>query len=595
MYTSKICDRYTNFFKSSPRNHQEIPPAPLVLEGDPTTLFISAGMQPLVPFLKGKKKHPLGKRLVNVQPSFRTEDIEEVGDLRHMTFFKMLGNWSLGDYFKKEQLAWIWEFLTKELGLPKKRLFITLFSGEDGIPRDEESYSVWKQLGVPESRIFWYGAEKNWWSRSGTPAQMIEGDIGGPDSEIFFDFGESRGFHKTLPGSCHPNCECGRFLEIANSVFIEYQKTNNKLEKLPFKSVDFGAGLERLSAATQDQPDIFKIDVFQPLIKAVEEEFGLEYGREEKSDKNIRIIADHLRASKHLILAGVLPANKLHGYVLRRLIRRSVFRLHLLGRRESFSQSFLAKALKDEGSISRVFAQETERFNKTLNRGLRKLEAMIVEGKKIDGKAAFDLYQTDGFPLELTLEILKERGIVFSDADKASFRQEFEKHKELSRQVSAGIFKGGLSGQEDATVKLHTATHLLHQALRNVLGEHVKQMGSNITPQRLRFDFSHPKKLTKQELEEVENIVNEKIKEALPVTFYDTTPQQAREENILGSFWSKYGQKVRVYKIGNFSKEICGGPHVQNTAQIGHVTIIKEESAGSGVRRIYAVLGEVQK
>lgn len=593
MKSNELREKYIKFFIE--KGHKQIPSAPLVPENDPTTLFTSSGMQQLVPFLKGTP-YPAGeKRLVDSQPCFRSQDIEEVGDNRHTTFFEMLGNWSLGDYFKKDQLSWIWQFLTEELKLPKEKLHVTVFEGDNQIPKDTESAAIWKELGVVEDHIHFYGAKKNWWSRSGAPEQMPVGEIGGPDSEIFYEF-EQVEHDKKFCESCHPNCDCGRFLEIGNSVFIEYEKTTDGFKPLPQKNVDFGGGLERLTAATENEPDIFKTDLLWPIIEDFQEEFSaIKYGSDENFTRNIRIIVDHMKAAVFLIKNGVIPSNKLQGYVLRRLLRVSAAKLVAApGPMPQFLRSLPNKIIdiykdtnyfsdKDKEYITLVISEELNRFAKTLDQGLKEFHKL----KEITGKEAFNLFQTYGFPWELTAELAKENGI---DVNKQEFEEEFKKHQELSRTASAGMFKGGLGEQSEITTKYHTTTHLLHASLRKILGEHVQQKGSNITAERLRFDFSHPEKLTEDELKQVEDLVNEKIKENLPVTSEVMDKEQALNSGALGFFTEKYGDKVTVYTIGNFSKEICGGPHVENTSELGTFKIIKEESAGAGVRRIYATL-----
>jgi alanyl-tRNA synthetase len=606
MTTKEIRKKYLEFFKKN--GHKEIVPSPLVLENDPTTLFTSSGMQQMIPYLKGEK-HPAGRRLVDCQPSLRLQDLEEVGDNRHDTFFEMLGNWSLGDYFKKEQLPWIWEFLTKEIGLDPKHLHVTVFDGNDQVGKDTESYDIWKNLGLDDEHIHFY--RSNWWSRAGEPDQMPAGEIGGPDSEMFFEF-ETVAHRPEFGEFCHPNCDCGHFLEIGNSVFMQYKKNEDgSLSELPQKDVDFGGGLERIAAAVNNDPDVFKIDIFKNIIKKVEEEVGLNYGGDSKKDRSFRIIADHLRASTNLLAEGVIPSNKLQGYVLRRLVRRAMFHFHLLGSGISGSAiSHVAESLREEypnvdknwDFIEENLNVEATKFESALKLGLTKLTKAVSDGVEINGKFAFDLYQNDGFPLELTMEILSQNGMNFSDAEKKAFTSEFEKHKENSRAMSAGIFKGGLENAADETItKLHTTTHLLHAALRQILGEHVSQKGSHITAERLRFDFSHPQKLSEEEVKKVEDLINEQIKKKLPVTFKTETLPEAIAEGALHFFGEKYGKDVKVYTIGEshtvgdpdgvyFSKEVCGGPHVSNTGEIGHVRINKQEKIGSGVIRIYAVL-----
>lgn len=580
MKLSEVRQKYLDFFTSGDRAHKLISAAPLVLENDPTTLFTSSGMQPLVPYLMGEP-HPEGRRLVNSQPSIRLQDIDEVGDNRHTTFFEMLGNWSLGEYFKQEQLPWIWEFLTSSdwLNLPNEKLWVSVFEGNDRVPQDNESVEIWKSLGVPEERIFYYSAEKNWWSRSGTPEQMPEGEIGGPDSEVFFEFTDIE--HDPKFGEkCHPNCDCGRFMEIGNSVFIQYKKTGNGLEELQQKNVDFGGGLERLTAATINNPDIFKIDVFADLIAKIETLTSRQY--EGENMRSMRIIADHLRAANALAENGVEPANKQQGYVMRRLIRRAVVKLKgLMGEIHSTDFSSLTNV--------KIILDEIDKFKKTLDKGLREAEKITA----IDGQKAFNLYQTYGFPLELTIEIFEEKG---QKIDRDQFQKAFEEHKEKSRTASAGTFKGGLADHSQETTSLHTATHLLHAALRNVLGEHVGQKGSNITVERLRFDFTHPQPLTSEEIIKVQDLVNEQIDKDLPVTMQTMSLRQARDQGALAFFGDKYDEKVNVYIIGDpegewFSKEVCGGPHVEHLSDLGgHVKITKEQSIAQNVRRVYAVI-----
>lgn len=549
MITSdKVKEKYLDFFEK--RGHKRISPAPLVLENDPTTLFTSSGMQPIVPFLTGEE-HPEGKRLVDYQPCVRTVDIDEVGDNRHLTYFEMLGNWSLGDYFKEEQLPWIWEFLTIELGLDQKKLAVTVSSGGKNIPEDIESYEIWKKIGVKEDRIYKYPIEEeNWWSRSGKPDDMPVGEIGGPDSEIFFEF--TNVVHNSKFGKiCHPNCECGRFLEIGNSVFIEYIKNKNgEFEDLPNKNIDFGGGLERITASLNNDPDIFKTDIFWPTIEKLEKITNKKY---EEDKRNFRIIADHLRSSEALIENGVTPSNKQQGYVLRRLIRRMAIK---------------SKEIKNL-TANNIILEELNHFEKTLENGLKEVKKI----DKIDGKLAFDLYQTYGLPLELTIEFFSDKG---QEVDKEEFKKEFEKHKEMSRSTSAGMFKGGLSDHSEETTKLHTVTHLLHASLRKILGDGVSQKGSHITSERLRFDFSYTEKLTDEQIKKVFDLINQKIDEDLPVTFIETTPKEAIK-----------GEKIKIYSMGDFSKEVCGGPHVENTNKLGRVKIIKQEKIGSGVVRIY--------
>ncbi|MBI2268031.1 MAG: alanine--tRNA ligase [Candidatus Blackburnbacteria bacterium] len=601
MTSDELRERYIKFFVE--RGHVQIPSAPLVLENDPSTLFTSSGMQPLVPYLKGEQEHPAGRRLTNSQPCFRAEDIEEVGDNRHTTFFEMLGNWSLGDYFKKEQLTWFWEFLTKELNLPKEKLYVSVFEGTDQVSRDNETCEIWESLAVSKDHIYFYGAEKNWWSRSGPPENMVPGDIGGPDSEVFYDLGAELGLHENSHWKgkdCHPNCECGRFVEIGNSVFISYKKKEDgSLEELPQKNVDFGGGLERLVAVVNNQPDVFKTDLLWPIVEAICAELSIdteiEYGKDQTTDQVIRVIADHMRAAVFLVRDGVTPSNKIQGYLLRRLIRRSAVKFTSLGGMLGMLNKMTAPVLnaydntdylqKSEGKVQKVIYDELERFRITLDQGLEEFN----KRKHIDGKIAFDLYQTYGFPLELTEELARDRGLKIN---RREFSKEFEKHKELSRTASAGMFRGGLASTGEAETKYHTVTHLLHQALREVLGNHVIQKGSNITFERLRFDFSHSEKLAKEEIRKVEDLVNEQIEKGLSVSCEEMDKEEALKGGAIGAFGERYGDRVKVYTIGEppFSREVCGGPHVLNTSEIGRVTIRKEGSAGAGVRRIYAII-----
>lgn len=611
MESSEVRRKYLDFFKAPPRNHVEIPSAPLIPENDPTTLFTSSGMQPLVPYLLGQP-HPAGKRLVNSQKSFRAQDIDEVGDTSHTTFFEMLGNWSLGDYFKKEQLPWIWEFLTEELGLSKEKLFISIFEGTKDVPRDEESARIWKSLGVTEDRMFYYGVEKNWWSRSGEPDFMPPGELGGPDSEVFFDFGQELGLHENSlfkSKKCHPNCQCGRFLEIANSVFMQYQKQKDgSLAELTQKSVDFGGGLERLTAAVNEDIDIFKTDLFVSIIKTIETTTGNSY---KSFPEPMRIIADHLRAATFIMNEGVIPSKEKQGYVLRRLIRSAYDQIPgkfdpandtttiTSSEKRNVFESVIKEIIeryKNEYGYEHLLEKQTEIMNlintelDSYQRTISTTTTTLPPSRTISGKEAFKLHSTHG----LSPKQLRASGYEFNQEE---YDREFKKHQELSRTASAGMFKGGLADQNEETTRLHTATHLLHQALRTVLGNHVSQKGSNITAERLRFDFSHPTKLSDDQKQKVEDLVNEKIQENLPVSFTIMDKNEAFRSGALAYFGERYGDKVKVYSIGPmtgsgspFSREICGGPHVRFTAELGRFTITKEESAGSGIRRIYATI-----
>lgn len=581
MTSADVRSKYIAFFTK--RGHKEIPSAKLVPENDPTTLFTSSGMQPLIPYLLGQP-HPLGKRLVDSQKSFRAQDIDEVGDNRHTTFFEMLGNWSLGDYFKKEQLPWIWEFLTQELGLQKNKLYVSVFEGSADVPRDDESANIWKSLGISDDHIFYYGVKKNWWSRSGEPENMPPGEPGGPDSEVFFDFGTA---HDSKFGDvCHPNCDCGRFMEIANSVFMQYQKmADGSVKELAQKNVDFGGGLERLVAVTEHTQDVFATDLFLPITQEITNASNKTYQGNEVS---MRIIADHTKGAVMMIADGVVPSNKAQGYVLRRLIRRAL--LH--GRKLNNFKSIETLVVPIEKIYRRKFPdaaailkEEALRFGKTLEKGLAEIEKV----SQLDGKIAFTLYETYGFPWEMTVEVAAEKGQI---VDRAEFEEEFKKHQELSRTAAKGMFKGGLADHSEKTTKLHTAHHVLLASLQKTVDGTIKQRGSNITAQRLRMDFNFARKLTQEELANVEMMVNSTIAENLPVTRVEMDREEGEKIGAQMEFGTKYPDRVSVYFVGDrkkyFSAEFCGGPHVTHTGELGKFKIIKEESAGSGIRRIYA-------
>lgn len=617
MNTAEIRQKYLEYFKKN--NFAIVPSCGLVPDNDPSTLFTSAGMQQMIPYLAGQP-HPLGARIANSQKCLRTQDIEEVGDNRHMTFFEMMGDWSFNDFFKKEQLAWMFEFLTQVIGLDPKRIYVTAFGGspECGVPRDIETAQIWKNLfalsGITASdvaggeremregeRIFYYGESKNWWSRSGKPAAMPEGELGGPDSEIFWDFGAHRKLHENSPWAnepCHVNCDCGRFLEIGNNVFMEYAKRGGAVVKMNRHNVDFGGGLERIAAASLDNPDAFLIDLFAPIIKKLEQLSGKVYGGDPKTTAAMRVIADHVRSAVFLIGSGAVPSNKAQGYFTRRLLRRAIAK----GQQLEIKKNFLTEIA---GEVRNAYAgiydlnletvkteleKEETKFRRTINEGLKVFQKMAVENSCLSGKLLFDLYQSFGFPLELSLEIAKEGSVAVAPEAESEFKEELKKHQELSRTASAGMFKGGLADSGELTTKLHTAAHLMLAALRQVLGGHVLQRGSNITAERLRFDFSHPQKMTPEEIKQVEILVNEQIQKNMPVIREETALDQARESGAMGVFGAKYGDRVTVYTIGDFSKEICGGPHVDNTGKLGRFKITKEESSSAGVRRIKAVL-----
>lgn len=638
MKGQELREKYLEFFKF--KGHTIVPSASLIPENDPTTLFTSSGMQPMVPYLLGEK-HPMGTRIVDSQKCFRAVDIEEIGDNRHTTMFEMLGNWSLGDYFKKEQINWMFEFLTKEIGLNPKNLYVTVFRGDEAlkIPRDNEAVDIWQELfndaginseavdfaeknGMQNGRIFYYDVEKNWWSRSGTPANMPLGEPGGPDSEMFWDFGVELKLHENSEFKdkpCHVNCDCGRFLEIGNNVFMQYVKTEKGFELLPKGNIDFGGGLERILAAKNADPDIFKTDLFMPIINKIEEISGKKYG-EANSIYGMRVITDHLKAATFLIADGVVPSNTQQGYVLRRLIRRAIRYGQLLGIENNFTkliselviEIYKTQYLNLEKNRNIIFAElenEENKFRTTLIKGLEMLNKTInnlpditsegldyQENTQIFAKRIFDLYQTHGFPLELILEELKNIEFKKFGEEKIIqiFNEEFKKHQELSRTASAGLFKGGLADNNVETTKLHTAAHLMLAGLRKVLGDGVSQKGSNITAERLRFDFLHPEKMTDEQIKAVEDFVNEAILADAEVLKEEMLLSEAKTSGAMGVFDAKYGEKVNVYTVSKdglvFSKEICGGPHVEHTGILGHFKIQKEESSSAGVRRIKAVL-----
>ncbi len=601
----ELREKFFRFWQEKPRRHTAIPSASLIPENDPSTLFTGSGMQPLIPYLLGTP-NPSGRRLVDIQKCFRGQDIDEVGDNRHDTYFEMMGNWSLGDYFKKEQLTWYYEFLTEVLGLEKGKLYISCFAGYKNIPEDGESSRIWKSLGIADDHIHFYSAEHNWWSRSGTPEQMPAGEIGGPDSEVYYEFTQIP--HDPKYGKrCHPACGCGRFLEIGNSVFIQYQKQEDgSFKDLPQKNVDFGGGIERTLAAILNEPDQFKTDVYIPIIKSIELASDLQYGQESLADRNFRIIADHIKAAVFLISAGVQTSNKDRGYILRRLIRRAIRFSRYLNITESFIEpvsdavftvygGVYPEVLKEKKTIVDALINEERKFQQTLANGLRELEKIAPKGK-ISASEAFRLYESFGFPYEITREEAQNKGL--SVAGKAEFAKEVQKHQEQSRSGSQGKFRGGLADRSEQATKYHTATHLLQAALRQVLGKHVHQQGSNITAERLRFDFSHPGKMTEEQIKKVEDLVNEQIANGLPQVVETMTYEEAIRSGALAFFKERYPEKVTVFSFGDpstgsgspFSREICGGPHVKNTKELGQVEIFKEESAGAGIRRIYARL-----
>lgn len=644
MTGNDIRKKYLDYMAA--KGHAVIPSAALVPENDPTTLFTGSGMQPLVPYLMGET-HPKGIRLTNSQKCFRAEDIEEVGDNRHTTFFEMLGNWSLGDYFKQEQLPWFFTFLIDEVGLDPERIYVTAFQGDEvaQVPKDTEAAGLWQTLfsernisndvadmgseqaggkrGMREGeRIFYYDSSKNWWSRAGTPEKMPIGEIGGPDSEVFYDFGTE---HDPNFGThCHPNCDCGRFLEIGNSVFMEYLKTENGFKKLPKQNVDFGGGLERIAAAANNDGDMFKIDLLWKVIEQIQTLSGQQYTDNQEA---FRVITDHIRGAVFMIGDGILPGNTEQGYFVRRLLRRAVRYADILkipaGELKNLANSVIDTYQNHYSNLSEkrelietTIATEEEQFRKTLENGLKqfnKISLQIhVETKEVDGKKvidkskppvskqaisaqnAFDLFTTYGFPIELTEEIAAEKNLI---VDKAGFEKLMLEHRAKSRAGAEHKFKGGLADNSEKVVEYHTVTHLMLAALRHFLGKHIHQAGSNITGERLRFDFTHGEKVDRETLDKIEEWVNRAIAAGGEVVTENMTKDKAENDpTVEGSFWDRYPDEVKVYTIkGNdgttFSRELCGGPHVAKLEDInGTFKIKKEESSSAGVRRIKAVL-----
>ena len=591
---NELRSMYIEFFKS--KGHKEISGKSLVPENDPTVLFTTAGMHPLVPYISGED-HPEGKRLTDFQKCIRTGDIDEVGDASHLTFFEMLGNWSLGDYFKKESIAFSFEFLTSEkyLGIPVDKISVTAFEGDESVPKDEETAKIWESHGIPSSRIYFLPREDNWWGPAGMTGPC------GPDTEIFIDTGKEPCSH-----NCKPGCHCGKYFEIWNNVFMQYFKNaDGTYSPLNRFCVDTGMGIERTVTMLQGKKSVYDTEVFASLIKKIEALTGTSYGKDIEVDKSIRIISDHIRSSVFILgdAKTITPSNIGAGYVLRRLIRRAVRHGKKLGLNESFlpllsdivieENKVAYPELKEKAShIKEELEKEEKKFMETLRKGEAEFEKMLPNLLKdpkrlISGRLAFRLYDTYGFPIELTEELAKENEL---KVDIEGFNKAFEKHQEVSRAGSEQAFKGGLADHSEETTAYHTATHLLHQALRMVLGEHVMQKGSNITAERLRFDFSHPAPMTEEEKKKVEDIVNEQIKRDLQVSMKMQPLEEAKKEGAIALFGEKYDDVVKVYSIGDFSKEVCGGPHVKNTGCLGHFVIKKEQSSSSGVRRIKAVL-----
>lgn len=600
MTSHDLRKQFIDFFVA--KDHHQIDSAPLVPENDPTVLFTTAGMHPLVPYLLGEK-HPEGCRLVNVQKCLRTDDIDVVGDISHGTFFEMMGYWSMGDYWKKESIRYTYDFYTKVLGFDPKKIAVTVFAGDDDAPFDKESYDVWKnEIKIPENRIFKYNKTQNWWGPAGTTGPC------GPCSEMFIDTGA-----KSCGKNCGPACSCGKYIEIGNNVFMEYNKQlathNSQLAtedfefiKLKQRNVDVGLGFERLLMFVEKKNSIYETELFSPIIsniKSLSSKFD---------EKNARIVADHIRASVFLIADGVRPSNVDQGYILRRLLRRIIRYANLMGFTDDAYLDILASIVIDnykdtypeidkKKDISKILLDEQNKFEKALEQGEKELSKIINVLKshnqdKISGRVAFKLFESYGFPYELTQEIANEENL---QLDKKEFDEAFQKHQLLSRKGAEAKFKGGLADNSEVVTRYHTATHLLHQALRQVLGDHVAQRGSNITADRMRFDFTQKDKMTGDQIKKVEDLVNEQIRAKLPVTMHEMDLREAQTSGAIGLFSSKYGKIVKVYTIGKndrdyFSREICGGPHAKNTSELGQFGITKEESSSAGIRRIKAVL-----
>ena len=598
MTGDELRQSFLNFFAE--RGHAIIPSAPLVPENDPTALFISAGMHPLVPYLLGES-HPEGRRLANIQKCLRTADIDEVGDISHNTFFEMLGFWSLGDYWKRDSLRWTLEWFTRVLGLEQERISVTVFAGDSDAPRDDEAVHVWLELGIPKERIYYLPKTDNWWGPAGKTGPC------GPDSELFYDTGRP----EHGPG-CQPGCNCGKYIEIGNNVFMQYNKTaEGRFEPLKQRNIDVGLGLERTLYIVQGTENIYTTDLFASIVQSIRELRKRQGGKtalsSEQEQRLIRIVADHVRAATFIIADGVLPGNVEQGYICRRLVRRAVRSGHELGMPGIFTaevaQAVIARfgpiypeLEQRQATILNELTREEERFGKTLARGLSEFqkleEGLRQRGESVlAGKAVFRLFDTFGFPPTLTAELAQERGL---SADLDGFNTLFKQHQERSRQANQRRFAGGLADHSERTTQLHTATHLLHQALRDVLGTHVHQMGSNITPERLRFDFSHPNKLTTEEIRRIEEIVNQQIQRDLQTTMEVMPLQQALDLGALAFFGERYGDLVKVYKIGDYSMEVCGGPHVQYTGEMGRFRITKTENIGQGIQRVRANLIEAE-
>ncbi|OYX38962.1 alanine--tRNA ligase [Candidatus Saccharibacteria bacterium 32-50-10] len=625
MNAQEIRNAYLQFYKD--RGHEIIPRAQLVLSGDPTTLFTGSGMQPMIPYLLGEG-HPKGVRIADSQTCLRAQDIDDIGDNRHTTFFEMLGNWSLGDYFKQQQIEWMFEFLTEVVGLDARRLYVTCYIGapEYGIPKDTEAAEVWARLfatkqlsngqadigseaegyarGIKEGeRIFYYDGSKNWWSRNGAPENTPVGDPCGPDSEMFYQFDIPH--NPEFGEHCHPNCDCGRFMEIGNNVFMAYKKVGDgKFEPLEKPNIDHGSGLERIAAAQLNDPDVFKISLMWPIIEKLQLISGKKY---ESHTESMRVIADHLRAATFLAVDGCVPSNKEQGYVMRRLLRRAIRYSFDLGVEQNFLEEVVPviadmyeadfpEVKEQREQVIATLAKEEKVFRQTLRNGIKQLQKYAANG--LTGAELFTLYDTFGFPVELSAEEAYKQSIQLSDNWREEFDAKMKEQRERSQTAQKGTFKGGLEGHDDIHLKYHTGTHLLYKALRTVLGDHVIQRGSNITTERLRFDFSHTEKMTPEQIAQVETIVNDAIIADYPMAWQEYPTDEAFARGALGAFGDKYGDTVKVYTAGNpeqpFSMEICGGPHVEHTGQLGdggkRFVITKEEASSAGIRRIKAVL-----
>jgi alanyl-tRNA synthetase len=594
MKADELRQMYLAFFKSE--GHTVISGSSLIPENDPTVLFTTAGMHPLVPYLLGEP-HPSGTRLCDVQKCIRTGDIDSVGDLSHLTFFEMLGNWSLGDYFKEEAIAWSYTFLTSKsyLGFDPEKLSVTVFAGDENVPRDDQSIEIWKKLGIPDVRIHALPKKDNWWGPAGQTGPC------GPDTEMFIDTGRD-----ACGSNCRPGCSCGKYFEIWNDVFMQYNKVGDG-EYVPLKqnNVDTGMGVERTIAMLQGKGSVYETELFAPIIAAISDISGKRMDEADDVSVAFRVVSDHLRSSVFILgdPRGVSPGNLGQGYVLRRLIRRAVRYARKIGLESGSLRNLSASVIDGYKHVYPELAerrdwimgelgQEEERFEKTLTRGMAELEKvlgkMVEHGQKVfPGRVAFKLYDTCGFPIEFTEEICAESGLTI---DRDGFDKAFEKHKEVSKKSAEKAFKGGLADHSVLTTRLHTATHLLHKALQMTLGEHATQKGSNITADRLRFDFSHPEKVQPDQIAEIEAIVNRAIEADYPISFESMTLEEARDKGATALFGGKYGEMVKVYSIGDFSMEVCGGPHVERTGELGHFRIKKEEASSAGVRRIRAVL-----